>query len=112
MKTRLNDWQKEILNDWNITYEGILKWKWTELNDDLKNTTALDFIKNEELKRAILSLHPVNFEEIIHSSKLFENGDLTIYKLLNKNESTDYSIDEAENLVKLYISSYWGFLCK
>jgi hypothetical protein len=112
MKVQFNDWQKEIISNWYITYSGILKWKWPELNEELKNTRALDFIKNEELKRAILSLHPNNFEEILHSTKLFENDDLTIYKLLNKNVSTDYSVDEAESLVKLYISSYWGFLCK
>lgn len=112
MNIKLNEWQKEVLSNWHITYNGILKYKWTELSDELKNTTVLDFIKNEELRRAILSLHPDNFEDIIHSTKLFEKEDLTIYKLLNKSNSVKYSVDEAESLVKLYISSYWGFLCK
>jgi hypothetical protein len=113
MNLQLNTWQKEVISNWSITYSGILKWKWVELNDELKNTTTLDFINNEELKRSILSLHPNNYEEIIHSTKLFKTvEETTIFKLLKEPKSFGYSINEAEELVKLYISSYWSFLCK
>lgn len=113
MKRKLTDWEIEVIDNWNTTYDGILKWKWSEVQNRFNLKNELDFIDDEEIKISLLSLHPNDYKEIIKSEKLIETiGNTTIYKLLKNPTGEGYAKKAAEDLVKLYISNYWGALCR
>lgn len=113
MKKDLNEWEKEVVQDWKTTFNSILEWKGKEIKDKIDEIEGLSFIQNGELKICLYTLFGNAFLKTIHFKDLHESlRGFTIYELLSDKNIGGYKKEDAENLVKLYISSYWGFLCR
>ena len=106
---QLNNWELEVTENWAITFKGIKSYLWPKVKIRFEENNDLIFIKNKELRIAIFSLYPNNYNEIILSTEFKDTlGDYSIIDLLK--ESVNY--ENGEKLVKYHLSNYYGFLCK
>lgn len=109
MKKEINAYMRKGISNWNNVYQnGILVYDWPKVADKFKDF-KFDFEMPEDIKIALLSIHPNHFDEILYFKGLTEwIGDSSIYELLSGTSKYDYSIEEGQDLVKWYIMNYWS----
>jgi hypothetical protein len=109
MKKEINTYMRKSISNWdNIYRNGILIYDWPKVADRFKDF-KFDFEIPEDIKTALLSIHPNNFEEMLNYKGLTEwLGDSSIYELLTGTSKYDYTLEEGRDLVKWYIISYWS----
>ena len=108
MKKEFTEWQKKVVENWEITYQGILEYNWNRVKHKYENED-LGVSAPEDIRKAFLALFGEQKEIILHSRKLSEwLGSNTIYELLSGTTKEGYTIEEGRDLIKYYLSSFWG----